>query len=774
MNDKINIKGIVLYLLSKWHYFVFAAIFLLPGAYLYTKYATKVYLVKASILLKSERKNDLGGKEFLRGMGLFTSDTELEDEIGILKSYGMVSNAIRSLDFGISYFSKESFRAEEKYGDFPFIVELDSTISQMIDVPVYIEPLPGGSYRIEAVGRDVDVYNFLTNRTEDTFDEINLREVVEAGKPFRTHSLAFTIRPNELYAPKENTRYYFVIHDLSEVIETYQTELEVYPISRESNIVELSMRGSVPHKTARFLDQLLHIYLQNELHKKNQLGVKTIQFIDSQLSGVSDSLKRVEGWLENFRAKSNIQDISYTAENLSKNLDRLESEKADLQVKLKYYTYISESLAEGRFGDVVAPSTFGLEDPLLSSLLIELSKLNQERAGLNYNAKEQNPVTEVVDRRIRNTKNTLQENVQNIINVTTIALNDLDQRILRIRREFSRLPANERELVNIQRKFDFSDNVYNYLLEKRAEAGIAIASNTVEKTIVDRAKVIGNRPVLPNNKLVYLIALFLTLALPIGFVVLKDFWNDHLVSREDIVKATEIPFIGTIIHGSKQEKEQVVSEKRTPLTESFQSLRVNLQYLTLGKEKNVIGFTSSLESEGKTFCAVNLASTIAQSGKKTILIDADMRRSGMSPYFNIKNTRGLSNYLVKSCSLEEIIHATQIKGFHIINSGPTPPNPLNLIGLPQMDQLIEDLRQLYDTVIIDAPPIGYVAEYIILMRHTDANIYVVRSSYTSRYHLSKINNLYKEQKIRNVSILLNDVRTGLNGYSYTYGAAYQS
>ncbi|MBL6448123.1 polysaccharide biosynthesis tyrosine autokinase [Fulvivirga sp. 29W222] len=774
MNDKINIKGIVLYLLSKWHYFIIAAILLLPGAFLYTKYATKIYQIKASILLKSEHRNDLGEKEFMKGMGLFTSDTELEDEIGILKSYSMVNKAIRGLDFGISYFMEKSFNSEERYGDFPFVVELDSTVNQIINVPIYIEPLPEGGYNIEATGRDVDAYNFLTNRIEDTFDEINVKQVVVAGKPYRTHNLGFVIRPNELYAPKENTGYYFVIHDLSAVVESYQTNLEVHPISRESNIVELALRGNVPHKTARFLDKLLDVYLQNELHKKNQLGVKTIQFIDSQLSGVSDSLKRVEGWLENFRTKSNIQDINYTAENLSKNLDRLESERADLEVKLKYYSYISKSLAEGRFGDVVAPSTFGLEDPLLSSLLIELSKLNQERAGLNYNAKEQNPITEVVDRKIRNTKNTLQENVENIINVTSIALSDLDQRILRIKREFSRLPGNERELVNIQRKFDFSDNVYNYLLEKRAEAGIAIASNTVEKTVVDRAKVVGSGPVSPNNKLVYLTALFFTLAFPIGFIVLKDFWNDHLVSREDIVKATEIPFIGSIIHGSKHEKARVVSEKRTPLTESFQSLRVNLQYLTLGKEKNVIGFTSSLESEGKTFCAVNLASTIAQSGKKTVLIDADMRRPSVSAYFDVENSKGLSNYLVKGCSLKEIIHPTQIEGFHIINSGPIPPNPLNLIGLPLMDQLINDLKQLYDTVIIDAPPVGYVAEYIILMRHTDANIYVVRSNYTSRYHLSKINNLYKERKIRNVSILLNDVRTRLNGYSYTYGAAYQS
>lgn len=777
MNESIKIKNVILKLVSKWHYFVICGFIILPMAYGYTKYADEEYNIQGSLLLRSEPKNALSQKEFLKGMDLFQSNTEIEDEIGILKSYSLIEKTIRQLDFGVSYYIKKRFKSVEKYGDSPVIIALDSTANQLVNVPIYIERLSDSLCRISASARHADAYNFETDQMEDTFKGVEVQIDGQVGKPFRTKYFAFTPYFDRPYDSATAEKYYVVIHDLNSVVEDYQSRLSITPISRESNIVSLSLNGRVPHKTIRFLNKLMEVYLNNELYKKNQLGIKTIDFIDSQLTGVTDSLKQVEGSLENFRIKSNIQDITSTAENLSKNLNALETEKAGVEIKIKYYTYIANTLKEERLNEIVAPSTFGLEDPLLSNLLIELSKLNQERTGLNYNAKEQNPLAEVVELKIRNTKKTLSENVKNILNVSSIALNDLDNRINKIKAQLYRLPRNERELVNIQRKFNFSDNVYNYLLEKRAEAGIAIASNTVEKAVVDRAKLAGSGPVAPNRKIVYSLALLLCIVFPIAALILSDLWNEHIVTPEDVENATSIPFIGSIVHGSSREKSNADEQKRCPLTESFQSLRVNLQYLTLGKEKSVIGFTSSAPREGKTFCAVNLASIVAQAGKKTILIDGDMRKPSVSKYLNFDNSKGLSNYLVGSCTLQEAIQPTRTKGFHVITAGPTPPNPLNLIGLPQMEQLIRTLRENYEVVIIDAPPIGAVSEYIILMKYTDANIYVVRSEFTSRFHLAMINKLFLEKKIANLSILLNDVRSrGMNGYgySYTYGKAYQS
>ncbi len=774
MNEKIDIKKIILKLLSKWYYFLICALIVVPLSYSYVKYGQKVYKIQSSLLLKTEMQDGLSSKEFLKGMELFNSNNEVEDEIGILKSYTLIEKTVRSLDFGVSYFLKKPLKIIEMYGSPPFIIVPDSSVSQVVNMPIEIFRLSDKRYRIVARNTNAQIYDPLTRLMKES-SGVDLDLEAEEGKPFQTGHLAFTLFFRQSYDSARDEKYYFVMHDLNSMVEDYQNKLQISPISRESSIVTLSIQDRIPDKTIRFLNKLMEMYLMNELNKKNQLGLKTIRFIDSQLSGVTDSLRQAEGSLESFRIKSNIQDISTTAETLGKNLNALETEKAVAEIKVKYYTYIATTLKEERLNDIVAPSTFGLEDPLLSSLLIELSKLSQERAALNYNAKDMNPISEVIDLKMRNTKKTLSENVKNILNVSSIAINDLDTRINKIKSQLYRLPQNERELVNIRRRFNFSDNVYNYLLEKRAEAGIAIASNTVDKAVVDRANIIGGGPVSPNSMIVYSMALILCIAVPVLLMLAKDFWNNHIVTPDDIEQATPIPFIGGIIHGNTREKSNPVDQKRSPLNESFQSLRVNLQYLTLGKEKSVIGFTSSMSKEGKTFCAVNLASAMAAAGKKTVLIDGDMRKPSVSRYLNFDNSKGLSNYLVGAYSLQDVIQPTRQKGFHVITAGPIPPNPLNLIDLPQMEQLIKTLRENYDMVILDAPPVGYVSEYIILMKYTDANIYVVRSEFTSRFNLSMINKLYAEKKVSNISILLNDLKVGrLYGYGYGYGAGYPS
>ena len=332
------------------------------------------------------------------------------------------------------------------------------------------------------------------------------------------------------------------------------------------------------------------------------------------------------------------------------------------------------------------------------------------------------------------------------------------------------LPRSERELVNIKRQFDFNDNVYNYLLEKRAEAGIAIASNTVEKTIVDHAKQVGSGPISPNKKVILILTVLASLVFSIGLIIFKEVINDNIITIKDVERNSNIPFIGIVSHGSKNERASViVAHTKSAIGESFRSLRVNLQYLTLGNENSVIGITSSVESEGKTFCSANLAVAMAQSGKRTIIIDSDLRRPKVATSFHLKNEKGLSSYLIGSCPLKDIINVTSIKGLDVITSGPIPPNPLDLIGLPKMEELINTLKQTYSTIIIDSPPIGFVSEYIILMKYTNANIYVVRSNYTNRFLLDKINRLYDENKIKNVSILLNDFKSSVNGYNYVYG-----
>jgi capsular exopolysaccharide synthesis family protein len=770
MDEKVNVKAIIHSLISKWHYFVFCLIIVLPIAFGYLRSADNIYQVRASILLTGQMKNGMGNEKFLKGMELLTSHTELEDEIGILKSFNLVGSTLHRLDFGISYFEKKNFKTYEKYDDdYPFKIELDSTINQIINVPIYIKRTSRGTYAVTASAKNASTYNFYTNQWTGVAPSVEINQIQAVEKPFVSKNLGFKIIFDQRYNFDNEKVYFFLLQDLGTLTEMYRGKLDIKPISRESNIVEINIRGGNPNKDILFLNTLLDVYLANELNKRNQLGVKTIRFIDDQLSGVSNELRQAEGSLESFRSRNNILNINATAENLTKTLDRLETDKSALELKLKYYKYIDGALNNTDLKNIQTPSTFGLEDAVLNGLLLELERLTQERIGLNYSAKDTNPVVKVLDLKIANHKRALIDNVSNFIQASTNALADLNRKIDEIQRTVNGLPRSERQLVSIQRKFDFNDHVYNYLLEKRAEAGIAIASNTIEKTIVDKAQQVGGGPVSPNRKLIMLLAGVGGICLAIVLIIINDLINDRIITTEDIEKSTHIPSIGIIVHGTKRDQSSgLVANAKSVLAESFRSLRVNLEYLTLGKEKSVIGITSSIKSEGKTFCSSNLALSMAQSGRKTILVDADMRRPQVDKAFRLKNNKGLSNYLIGTCSLDEIINATDTKSLDVITSGPIPPNPLDLVGLPKMEQLINSLKQIYDMVIIDAPPIGPVSEYLILMKYTATNICVVRSNYTNRNHLDKINKLYDERKIKNLSVLLNDARMGIsaNGYAY--------
>jgi capsular exopolysaccharide synthesis family protein len=772
MDGKIDIKQVVGKIFSRWYYFLISVGMVVPLAFLYTEIAAPVYHVRASILLNNEMKSGIHSEKFLKGMELLKSQTEIEDEIGILKSLDLVESTIHRLNFGISYFRRYKFRTKEIYADeSPFIIELDSGVSQLTEVPIYIERTSGDTYSVRVSANSAGTYNFTSYSPGEMVREVDIHSLCFIDKPFEHEWLSFNIKFNKPFEPDpDGTVYYFVIHNLDALAKSYQATLDIKPISRESNIVEINLKGKVAKKEMLFLNTLLNVYLINELNKRQQLGQKTIEFIDQQLKGVSEELQNAESSLETFRSQNNILNLNVTADHLVKNIDKLDDEKSKLEVKLKYYRYIATVLGKDEDPNrLISPSTLGVEDQVLNTLLLELMRLYQERTSLNYSAQEENPLAEVNHLKIASTKKALMDNVNNFIDASTAALTDLNNKIDALQRKVNVLPRSERELVSIQRQFDFNDNVFNYLLEKRAEAGIATASNSMEKTIVDKAHLVGNGPVSPNRMLILLIAFIASLSLAGGLVIIKDLMSDNIVTSEDIEKVTPIPFIGAIAHGTRHARASaIVAHTNSELGESFRSLRVNLQYLTSGRDDDVIGVTSSVLSEGKTFCSINLAAAMALAGKDTLLIDADLRRPSVAAVLGIDNKSGLSDYLNGTCSLPDIVKPTWLEGLDVITSGPIPPNPLELIGLPEMGRLINQMKEQYDTVVIDSPPIGYVAEYIILMKYTNTNIYVVRSNFTGRQELQKINRLYKENKIRNVKIVLNDAKSGKNGYYYAY------
>ena len=546
-------------------------------------------------------------------------------------------------------------------------------------------------------------------------------------------------------------------------------QLEVSEIEKDASILKISLEGSNPIKINDFLNRFTELYLKSGLDEKNQITSNTIEFINEQLSSISDSLSDVESNLETFKQKNPKIELSQKEYGTFYQVEKLEQEKAILELNNKYYKSLQQYLLDNNdIENIVAPSTMGINDPLLNNLLAELTGLYSKLDIVSVNSKKEHPLVQSIQQQIISTKKKLTENIENIILSSQISLNDINSRVKDIEYVIDDLPQNERILLNIQRKFNLNENIYNYLLEKRAEASITKASNVSDHKVIDTPRLISNDPVKPNILLIYAFSLILGLVFPTFIISIYFLLNNKILDKKDIDQITSAPIIGQIMHNESGHNLVNANSPKSGIAESFRSIRTNIQYLAPDKKEKVICITSSIGGEGKTFIAMNLASIFSVTGGKTILIGADMRKPKIFNDFDIQNNVGLSSFLSNQCTTEEIIKKTEFENLDIILSGPIPPNPSELLNLDKMKELIDDLKKTYQHIIIDTPPIGLVTDGLIVMAHSDVNIYIVRQNFTTKEMVSNFNNLIENNDLE-MNLIINDISKDSSSYGYGYG-----
>jgi capsular exopolysaccharide synthesis family protein len=536
--------------------------------------------------------------------------------------------------------------------------------------------------------------------------------------------------------------------------------------------------GPVPKQEEQFLDTLMSVMLANEVEDKNRVGQRTLDFLDGEIAKMAASRQQASQDLSAFRSSRGVVNVDAQSSNRVSQLTNLQLERSRVATQRKYYQNMLSYLRSNRsLNQVVSPASMGISDPVLNNMVLQLADLSSQKAALGVNASADNPMVTVLDERMKTTREALNQTLSNLLRTSDIGLNDLDNQVSQVRGDLNRLPEDERRLAMLQSKSDFNDKNYNFLLEKRTEAAIALATNSTDKKIVDHAVMQGSGPSSPKPMFVGLIALLSGLIVPIGILLITQKVNRRIQSKEDLARVTDIPLLGVVAHASKADKQQMVHEPKGLVAESFRSIRVNLQYLSGGLEKKLIGVTSSVPGEGKSFCAVNLAAELAHSGRRVILVETDLRQPTMATYFAVPpSDKGLATYLSGLTTFEDSVRPSGVERLDVMTCGIIPPNATELLETPRMAELLERLRAEYDYIVLDTPPVGYVAEYFVLMRFLDANIYVVRQNYTDLSLLSQINDLHLEKKIKNVFLIINDVhfaktyeyRHRTKAYSYGY------
>lgn len=759
-DETLDLKRYFFLFLGKWYFIAIAVFVGLFVAYLVNRYSEQVYSVRATLLVGNvTAPMKQGVQTLLREMNMSPDRKMIENEIGILKSYSIAREAIAELpDFKITYVSvgRRGIAESKMYTRSPFRVELDTARLNLPGYPVYITILNQDEYLLN-IG-----------------DESN-EKVQKFGEMYSDSRFSFIVNlvNNEQFETnKFQGKYYFVINNEHGLAISYMRRVAISLNSEDGSLLSLSSQGFVSQQEADYLNKLMEIYIRNDLNGKMQTSINTIKFVDEQLGNIADSLRKAELNILNFRKGKGIINLSVEGKTLFDQLTTLHNEKNMLTFQVEYFKYFESYLNQKKdLKGLVAPATVGIDDAIINTIVSQINQLSLERDKLLFSIDSSNIQITKVNQNIGSLMALLYEKLEGMRQINKLKINEIDKKILEQEEKLSLLPGTEREWVNIERKYSIQEKFYTYLMEKRIEAGIAKASNTADSKVIDYARPEMASVVKPNRKTNYSMGLIIGLLIPLGLIFLFDQLNNSIKDPSEIGRKTSAPLIGTIGNNPYETFLPVMDKPKSSFTESFRALRTNIDMLLGGVDKKVILVSSTISGEGKSFVASNLAVSLAMLGKKTALLGLDLRKPKVHNLFSIDNSKGISTYLVGRDNIESITAATKNDNLFILPAGPIPPNPAEMLASEKLVELITQLKKEYEYIVIDSPPVAVVTDAILINKHCDATVFVIRHRYTSRNVLTLIDELARNKSVKNMALLLNDFKKP-KGYGYSYGYGY--
>jgi len=771
-SEAFNIKEFITEALS-YKYFYIASFFIcLLIAFLVNKFSPTVYQVNSVIgPVEDKRSSMLGSNDLFSGLGALAESRNLENDINSLNSFSLAATTIRNLNLEIGYFAGKNslFRKPTQvYLGNPYTVSIDKSHIQPINARFEIDILDDQTYRLTASEDEVAYYNYIDNAVVSDKNIFHLDTICRFNETISSFNFKFSIALNkEIYNQQlaKETEFSFVFYHLDRLTKSYLKRLKVEPVSIRSSLINLLFTGENRRLTIDFLNNFIQAYLDDNLSKKNKIALNTIDFIDSQISEISDSLTISESKLRDYRSAHQVTDLSYQGQQALEAMREIENERTTLQVQERYYNYVLDYMEKNQdMSSLSPPSAANVVDPIMNSLVLELFALNSERATILSNNAEKNLFLGQIENKIRLQKQAIIENVKNSLNTLNLTQNELDYREGKLSGEISRLPRTELNMVSMQRQFNLTDQIYTFLLEKKAEAAIAMASNYPDYEILEPARDITASIIAPRSSLNWIIALFMAFMIPTLYIILRNFFNEKITSVRDVERIIGQPVMNLIYKNYYKSESVVKDYPGSSIAESFRNLRSSLFLKFRSEPHKVLMVTSSQPQDGKSFVSSNLAASIASVGHKTVLIDADLRRPTLHEKLKIVNSVGLSNYMVRNVSSKEILRKTDIDNLWFIPAGPILPNSSELIESGVLDELIEELKGNFDYVIIDSTPAGLVADASLMVKYASFILLVCRNEYTRKDVFTDVLNLFQTNNINNFDIVFNDLNLKKSRY----------
>jgi len=738
---EVSLVEIIFRYAKHWKYFVLSVILCVLLAFVYLQYTTSLYRVTSSVVIRDDKKGSQGlDLTAFSDIGIVASNANLENEIEILRSRTLMRSVVDSLNLGVVYYKDGFFRKREIYKQTPVLVNV--TDFQRTGTLV-IDQNEDGSIIVTAN------------------DDTAFTKKVFLGETFESPWGLLTVNKNET-----GEESFPVIVSI-----LYPDDLPmitITPSSKTSSVVTLSITLANVAKGKDIINTLIDLYNQQVIEDKNFVARQTIRFIDDRLERITKELGIAERDVEAYKRERNITDLGIEGNLLLSANTEYSKKISDVDAQIGFLRMIKDFVSQN--ADAVVPTNVGINDPTIVRLIATYNELLLNKKRETAEMKPENPVLLEYEERVAS----LRENLMKGIRIEESKLKSTRAELVKQENLYSSkirgLSTQERESRELYRQKEVKETLFIYLLQKREETSLSLALATPNAKVIDKAYTSGF-PVSPNRKIILLAAFLLGVIIPVCIIYLFDLFRFKLVNKEELISVVKAPFLGEI-SAANSDDPFPVKKLKSGIAEKFRIVAANLSFL-LGEENNkVILVSSTVSGEGKSFFSRNLALSLATSGNKTLLIDADIRKSKLAGLVEFNSDKGLAQYLANpDIKIDDIIEKSGDwnKNLHIIPTRIFPPNPAELLASKRLDDLFAKVMKEYDYIIVDAPPVGLVADVFRLNQFANASIYVTRVGYTHRETLKEIRELYENKKLHNMSCVINGVpKSKRYGYSDYY------